>query len=392
MPEMSGVQREWRVLDGVRTAWFETSSLTESAAVAGHVAETTPEALIDLRVTGVRVRVESDEQADAVSAAADELGLMANPAGLQQVDVVVESERPADVGEYWRRVLGYAAGDDGLADPLRRDPSLRLVPSSGLGRLRHRIHLDVVRPAAEVAAADLGEPFGPYGVCHADAEGNEVDVVPGDPLGEAEATADWQAVFAAMACYRTTPAQQRELAIAAAAIADEVGFPLLIDLRPGLVLLDSGKDRWDADAHGLDLDFADLAVRIQQAARDLGATADASLPRFVQIFLDAADVEAVRAFWMAALGYVPDRRAHLTDIADPLGLNPVLLFQELDASDTERRRQRNRMYVELTVPSDAAEHRFTTALSAGGRVVDTADGRWRVADPEGNELLIVAGG
>ncbi|MDO8363353.1 MAG: hypothetical protein Q7V88_10695 [Actinomycetota bacterium] len=71
-------------------------------------------------------------------------------------------------------------------------------------------------------------------------------------------TADWQAVFSAMACYGTTsPTQQRDLAAAAATLADDAGFPLLVDLRPGLVIIDSGKDQWEDDAHGLELDFAD---------------------------------------------------------------------------------------------------------------------------------------
>ncbi len=51
------------------------------------------------------------------------------------------------------------------------------------------------------------------------------------------------------------------------------------------------------DAHGLELDFTDLAGNLQTAARELGATADPGLPRFAQLFLDAADVAAVRAFW-----------------------------------------------------------------------------------------------
>ena len=62
-----------------------------------------------------------------------------------------------------------------------------------------------------------------------------------------------QAVFSAMACYRTTsPTQQRDLAAAAAALADHTGFPLLVDLRPGVVIIDSGKDQWEDDAHGLE--------------------------------------------------------------------------------------------------------------------------------------------
>ncbi|NNF63036.1 MAG: VOC family protein, partial [Acidimicrobiia bacterium] len=125
--------------------------------------------------------------------------------------------------------------------------------------------------------------------------------------------------------------------------------------------------------------------------RQLGASADSRLPRFVQLFLDAADVAAVREFWVAALGYTRDRRAGVSDIHDPNGLNPVLVFQELDASETERRRQRNRIHFELAVPSDFAQTRLATTVAAGGRLLDESAGRWRLADPEGNELAIVSG-
>ena len=195
--------------------------------------------------------------------------------------------------------------------------------------MRNRIHLDVVRPAPAVEQASLDEPSGPFGVCHTDPDGNEVDLVPGAALDESSGTADWQVVFSAMACYRvSSPTQQRDVAAAAAAMADDLGFPLLIDLRPGLVIVDSGKDQWEDDAHGLELNFTDLAVNLQTAAREVGATADRGLPRFAQLFLDAADVAAVRAFWVAALGYTHDRRAGASDIYDPRRLNPVLVFQE----------------------------------------------------------------
>jgi hypothetical protein len=297
------------------------------------------------------------------------------------------------VRQFWQRTFDYAPDDDGgLADPLRRDPALRIRQSTESRPLRNRIHLDVVRPAAAVEQASLGEAFGPYGVCHTDPDGNEVDLVPGEALGDSIGTSDWQVVFSAMACYRTTsPTQQRDLAAAAAALADDTGFPLMIDLRPGLVILDSGKDQWDTDAHGLAVDFTDLARNLQTAARELGAVADPGLPRFAQLFLDAADVAAVRAFWVAALGYTHDRRAGVIDIHDPRRLNPVLVFQELDVLETERRRQRNRIHFELAVPSDLAQARLATTVAAGGRLLDESEDRWRVADPEGNEMVIVSG-
>jgi hypothetical protein len=388
---MTETGADWRVVDDVATAWFEAPSLIEGAVLAGRIVELSAEIPVDLRATGVRVRLDSDEHAEAVSAAARDLGLAANPAVLQQLSVVFESANPSAVRQFWQRVLDYTPGDNGgLADPLRRDPAVRIRQSAEPRPLRNRVHLDVVRPAAAVEKASLGEASGPFGVCHADPDGNEVDLVPGEVLGERVGTADWQAVFSAIACYRvTSPTQQRDLAAAAAALADDAGFPLLVDLRPGLVIIDSGKDQWEGDAHGLELDFTDLAGNLQTAARELGATADPGLPRFAQLFLDAADVAAVRAFWVAALGYTPDRRAGTSDIHDPRRLNPVLVFQELDASDTDRRRQRNRIHVELAVPSDLAQTRLATTLAAGGHLLDESKNRWRLTDPEANELVIL---
>lgn len=392
VPGMAEPGADWWVVDGALTAWFDAPELTTGAVLAECALGLSAEIAVDLRATGLRVRLDSDEHAGAVSAAARDLGLAANPAALQHLSVVFDSANPSAVRPFWQRVLDYASGEDGgLVDPLRRDPALRIRQSDDPRPLRNRIHLDVVRPAAVVEHARPGEASGPYGVCHADLDGNEVDLVPGSPLGEGLETADWQAVFSAMACYRTTsPTQQSDLAAAAAALADDAGFPLLIDLRPGLVIVDSGKDQWEADVHGLQLDFTDLAASLQTAARDLGATADPGLSRFVQLVLDAADVAVVRAFWLAALGYTPDRRAGVSDITDPRRLNPVLVFQEIDTSETERRRQRNRIHLELAVPSDLGQQRLATALAAGGRLLEESEGRSRVADPEGNELVIVS--
>ncbi|WP_218184620.1 VOC family protein [Nigerium massiliense] len=120
----------------------------------------------------------------------------------------------------------------------------------------------------------------------------------------------------------------------------------------------------------------------------MGASADPALPRFVQLVLDVLDPVAARAFWTAALGYVPDRRVAVTDIVDPRRLGPVLVFQDLDPADAERRAQRNRIHLDLTVPSDAAAARVRAAVAAGGTALSTDVGRWRIADPEGNEVMI----
>lgn len=389
---MTQITPQWRVLDGALTAWFDTGSLSDSAALAGRILDLSPRASLDLRGSGLQVRLdaESREDAEALTAVAEELGAAADPGVLQEVSVVIGSAQPGAVSTFWEGVLDQGESRDGaLVDPLRRDPTVRIRPSDLARPLRDRFHLDVSRPAPVVERVSPGEASGPYGLRHADPDGNEVDQVPGDGLGERPGTSDWQAVFSTMACYRaTTTAQQSTVATLAASMADEAGFPLLIDLRPGLVILDSGKDQGDQDAHGLDLEFADLAERLQLAAREHGATADRELPRFVQLVLDAVDIPAVRSFWVTALGYVPDGRDGVTDIHDPRRLGPVLVFQDLDPEEGERRRQRNRIHLELSVPADRAPARVEEILAAGGRPLEETDGRRRLADPEGNELVI----
>src|SRR3954451_11678745 len=131
VPGMTEIGTDWRVVDGVATAWFDAPSLIEGAALGGRIVELSAEAVVDLRATGVRGRLDSDELAEAVSAAAQDLGLAANPAVLQHLNVVFESANPSKVGRFWQRAFDYAPGEDGgLADPLRRDPAIRIRQSS----------------------------------------------------------------------------------------------------------------------------------------------------------------------------------------------------------------------------------------------------------------------
>ncbi|WP_336922327.1 VOC family protein [Aquipuribacter sp. SD81] len=380
----------WRTLDGVPTAWFGAPSLVAGAAAAAAVTGSRPEAVVDVRATGVRVRLPDGPDDGSVSDAVRGAGLEPDPSVLQQVRVVWETADTGALVAFWSGVLGYDVAADVLRDPLRRDPDLLLRPATEHRPLRGRLHLDVVRPTAVVERVRPGSPAGPYAVRHADPDGNEVDLVAGDPLGDDPATADWCTVFSAIACYRVrSTAQQQDLAGNVARLAHEAGFPLQVDLRPGLVVLDSGKDRWEADAHGLPLDFVDLAAGLQTTARGSGAAVEPDLPRFAQLFLDAVDVVAVRAFWQAALRYEPDRREGVTDLHDPRGLGPTLVLQDMDPAETDRRRQRDRGHVELLVPAEAAEARVRAALESGGRLLAQGDGRRLVADPEGNELAVV---
>ncbi|NEA35785.1 VOC family protein [Streptomyces sp. SID13031] len=399
--QVDGVE-DWRVLDASTSAWFAAPSLTTGAALVGRIAELTGDSGlpdVDLRVGGVRVRIgvpDSPSPADvalarAISAAARELGLTADPAALQTLRLVIDAADGASVRSFWQAALAYEpTADNGLADPLRRDPAISFRELAEPRPLRNRIHVDVsrVREAVEVVKAAVGgDGYGPWQFTRADPEGNELDLVPGPELSDGPEAADWWAMFGAMVFYPTASAEQASrLAAAVAGLADDAARPLLIDLRPDGVTIDSGKDEWENDPAS----FAELAVRIQTAAHDLGLSADPARLRFVQFGLDAVDITAVRAFWTTVLGYQHDPRTGLTDICDPRRLNPVLFFQPMDAADEERRRQRNRLHFELAVPAEQLQSRLDAAVAAGGRLLAAETPAHRtITDPEGNELTIV---
>jgi hypothetical protein len=397
----------WRVLAWGAAAWFEAPTHAAGAALVRKIADragterTLPD--LDLRSSGLQVRLpisspgfsEADVAvARAVSAAARELGLTADPSALQTVQLTYDALDQQAVMAFWRDALGYHQLEEDLVDPLRRDPSIWFQDQDRPRPLRNRIHLDIVRPAEtiETFKASLGrDPHGPFNLAFADAEGNEADLVPGGTLGDQPETSDWRVLFGAMAFYPTSsPSESADFATAAAELADETGVALMIDLRPEGVTLDSGKDQWEDDGHGAAARFLDLAARVQTAARHQGLVADSDRLRFVQLGIDAVDVAAVRDFWTTVLGYRHDPRSFLTDIYDPRRLNPVIFFQEMDASEADRRKQRNRIHIDVIVPGDQAQARIDAAVAAGGRIVNDADAPQGVTltDPEGNEVDI----
>lgn len=407
---------DWRVLGGGLGAWYRTGSLTAgadlfgalvAARAAGTLTPTDPGIDLpdlDLRADGVRLTVPLGpghgpteavaHLAAAVSEVAHGLGLDADPSALQDLQLTLDSADPR-VPEFWQHVLGYeAVGGEDLLDPERRHPPIWVQDLDVPRPLRQRWHLDVIRDVP-VGPELLGlsrddAPGGPYGVALADLEGNVVDVVPpGQDWDGDEAVSDWRLLFAATACYPTPDLEGAlRLVEEVAARADAAAVALLIDVRPGAVTFDSGKDLWEGSA-----DFRGLAGEIQMVAREQGLTAAPERLRFVQIGLDAVDIPAAQQFWRAALGYVDDPRRDLgvTDLYDPRRIGPVLFFQDLDGEDPElaaRKRQRNRMHLDLFLPDDQAQQRVAAALAAGGTLLDDshAPAWWTLADPEGNEL------
>jgi pterin-4a-carbinolamine dehydratase len=405
--EDAGGTEDWRALNSGADAWFNTRSHREGAVLVRRVAELAEAAEhhpdVDLRATGVHLRLFSHDVsqlterdvslAREVSAAAADLGLRADPAAVQRMQVAIDATDAAALAPFWQAALRVdRVGDDRLIDPVGRQPRLWFQELDGPRPLRNRIHLDAGTPwelvadttAALLAAGGFVAYENQWWRTLADAEGNEVDVFPlaaehgtfGDP-----GAGDWRVMLTAAVHYPTGSfLQGAELLEAVAGLADEAGLPLMIDLRYGSVTVDGGKDQHEAAG------FVDLARAVQSAARDLGLVAEPGGVRDVQVGIDALDIEPVKAFWRAALGYVDDPRPGLDDLYDPRRLNPPVMFQQME----EPRDQRNRIHLDLFVAADQAQARVSAAVAAGGRVVYDAEAPawWTLADPEGNELDI----
>ena len=122
-----------------------------------------------------------------ISDAARELGIPADPAAVQAVQIAVDALVSADVMPFWKAVLGYdQRGDEDLDDPRGRGPSIWFQRMQTARAGRNRIHVDVCVPhdageqrvAAALAAGGtmVDDSHAPQWWTLADAEGNEVDV------------------------------------------------------------------------------------------------------------------------------------------------------------------------------------------------------------------------
>ncbi len=129
----------------------------------------------------------------------------------------------------------------------------------------------------------------------------------------------------------------------------------------------------------------DLAGTIAELAAAAGLASEPLAAQTYEVAIDALDIEAVRPFWRAVLGYV-DERPGDTGLVDPARIGPAFWFQQMDAP----RPQRNRIHIDVTVPHEVAESRIAAAIAAGGQLVtdDYARAFWVLADPEGNEACV----
>lgn len=192
---------------------------------------------------------------------------------------------------------------------------------------------------------------------------------------------DWRVLYdGAYACFRTASFAAGVALVGAIGAADGAAERGLdVDLRPGSVTVRLSR----RDTPGLSAGDPDLARRISEVARELGATADPSGVQVVEFAIQALDAPAVRPFWRAVLGWA--ERGNW-DLLDATGRGPTIALQHMDAP----RPQRNRVHVDISVPHDEARARVAAAIAAGGRLVDDehAPAWWVLADPEDNEACV----
>ena len=134
----------------------------------------------------------------------------------------------------------------------------------------------------------------------------------------------------------------------------------------------------------------ELAIEISRLAAEGGLASEPQSALSVEVAIDALNIESVRPFWKAILGYIDEPPATLGGqfiaLVDPRRIGPACWFQPMDVA----RPQRNRIHIDVTVPHDVADGRVAAAIAAGGRLLSDAQARsfWVLADPEGNEACV----
>jgi len=155
------------------------------------------------------------------------------------------------------------------------------------------------------------------------------------------------------------------------------------------IRLSYGSVEFDVSSHDsggvTDRDIA-LARGIHEIADALGAESQPVQPTRHELAIDCVDADAIRNFWRVGMGYVESPSDDGIDLVDPRGRGPKVWFQQMDPP----RVQRNRIHVDVYVPTADAEARVQDIVAAGGFLLtdEFAPDWWVLADVEGNELCV----
>ncbi|GAA3895012.1 hypothetical protein GCM10022381_40720 [Leifsonia kafniensis] len=129
-----------------------------------------------------------------------------------------------------------------------------------------------------------------------------------------------------------------------------------------------------------------LALRIQELADLAGATVGGLGPTRYDIAIDCTDVDAILQFWKVGLDYREVVGEDGTELVDPRGQGPRVWFQHMEIART----QRNRIHLDVYVPTTSAKTRVKAVIEAGGVLLtdEHAPDWWVLADAEGNEMCV----
>ena len=79
----------------------------------------------------------------------------------------------------------------------------------------------------------------------------------------------------------------------------------------------------------------ELAARSPRSPQAAGVTSEPSVAQACEVAIDALDIDAVRPFWQAVLGYVAEpphaSTGQVVAIVDPARIGPAVWFQQMDA-------------------------------------------------------------
>ena len=158
---------DWRVLYWGAQTFFRAGSFALGVALVNRIAAIADDLDhhpdVDLRPEGVFVKTFSRrdgglsrvdaELAAAVSRAARELGLEADPSVLTVVGIAVAQGPDTHVRPFWSAALGYEPlGAEDAIDPLRRGPHVWFHPLDPPKAGRGRTHIDISVPRDQVDA------------------------------------------------------------------------------------------------------------------------------------------------------------------------------------------------------------------------------------------------
>lgn len=199
---------------------------------------------------------------------------------------------------------------------------------------------------------------------------------------DGEGLADWRPVFDELhARFGTADfASALELVNRIGAAAEEANHHPDLGLTWGRVDVRLSSH----DVGGLTRRDVRLARAISAIAAELGATARTGGLTGLELALDTPDLEAIRPFWAAVLGYDLGPNPH--DIVDPTGTRPTIWFQESAGGGEAAQR----WHLDIRVPPEVAGERIGAALAAGGTLVSDAAAPAFVvlADAQGNQACI----